>query len=51
MELVLFALIVSLVGILAARWGFDSTERLDSAEWDRRRSRPEGRGDGAGQHV
>jgi hypothetical protein len=51
MELVLFTLIVSLVGVLATRSGFDSTERLDSAEWDRRHRWGEGRGDGMGQQA
>lgn len=51
MELVLSTRMVPMLGIPAARWGFDSTERLNSAEWDRPHRWREGRGDGMGQKA
>jgi hypothetical protein len=29
-------LLVIVLGIASLRWGFDSTEKLDSPEWERR---------------
>jgi len=35
--LIFFALLVGLV-IAALLWGFDSTDKIDSPEWERRRN-------------
>ena len=38
METVIILLIAVLVlGVASRQWGFDSTEKIDSSEWERRR--------------
>jgi hypothetical protein len=38
MELVIVALALALLALAADRWGVDSTDGVDSAEWERRRN-------------
>jgi hypothetical protein len=39
MEIIFLLVIVIILDIAALRWGHDSTERIDSPEWERRQHR------------
>ena len=36
MEILIFILLVVVFDIAALRWGYDSTEKIDSPKWERR---------------
>ena len=40
MELLILLVIMALFALAALRWGYDSTERIDSPEWERRLAPP-----------
>jgi hypothetical protein len=40
MELLIVLLIMSLFNLAAMRWGYDSTEAIDSPEWEKRLAPP-----------
>ena len=37
MEAIIFLIVLVAFNLAASRWGFDSRERFDSSEWERRR--------------
>jgi hypothetical protein len=40
MELLIMLLVLIALGLAALRWGFDSTEPIDSPEWEKRLAPP-----------
>lgn len=40
MELLIFILLTGLFALAAMRWGCDSTEPIDSPEWEKRQAPP-----------
>ena len=40
MELLIVLLIMAVFGLAAMRWGYDSTEPMNSSEWEKRLAPP-----------
>jgi hypothetical protein len=38
MDMIVMLIILVAFGIAASKWGFDSTDGIDSQEWERRRA-------------
>jgi hypothetical protein len=36
MEMIIFIILLMVVDLIAIRWGFNSSDNIDSPEWERR---------------